>query len=74
MSDLPDGDQFGYDLVITRLHEEFGDVHGRNTVRRCIDAARDGARDVIGDTSPDLVERIARRHLQVLATVAAENG
>jgi hypothetical protein len=35
-------------------------------------AARHGAEEVTGAATPDLVERIARKHLQVLAIVAAE--
>jgi hypothetical protein len=37
-----------------------------------VSAARHGADEVCGGATPDLVERIARRHLEVLATVAAE--
>ena len=61
-----------YEEVAERLSREFGDVHSGETVGRCVDAARHGAQEVIGDSSPDLVERIARKHLQVLALVAAE--
>ena len=74
MSDTPEGDPGGYDLVVTRLHDEFGGVHGRDTVTRCVGAARQGAEDVTGGAPPELVERIARKHLQVLALVAAERG
>ncbi|RAY14760.1 hypothetical protein DPM19_13540 [Actinomadura craniellae] len=62
----------GYHEVGERLIAEFTGVHSAETVSRCVAAARHGAEDVIGSTTPDLVERIARRHLQVLAMVAAE--
>lgn len=74
MSDTPEDNPGGYDRVVIRLHDEFGGVHRRDTITRCVGAARQGARDVTGDAAPDLVERIARKHLQVLALVAAEHG
>ncbi|MBW8487004.1 hypothetical protein [Actinomadura parmotrematis] len=55
-----------------RLTAEFAGVHERDTVGRCVEAARHGALEVAGGAPPGLVERIARRHLQVLAAVAAE--
>lgn len=58
--------------VLERLAREFNGVHPMSTVSRCLDAARHGARDVTGQATPELVERIARKHLQVLAMVAAE--
>ncbi|MEY9214374.1 hypothetical protein NI17_020125 [Thermobifida halotolerans] len=58
--------------VATRLSAEFKDVHPESTVSRCIDAARHGAQDVVGHASPDLVERIARQHLKVLALALSE--
>ncbi|WP_433465388.1 hypothetical protein ACQPZP_43505 [Spirillospora sp. CA-142024] len=61
-----------YAAIGERLAEEFDGVHGADTVNRCVAAARYGAEEVTGDAPPDLVERIARRHLEVLATVAAE--
>lgn len=61
-----------YIAVVHRLAEEFDDVHPMSTVYRCVDAARHGARDVTGQATPEMVERIARKHLQVLALVAAE--
>ncbi|SNR39280.1 hypothetical protein [Actinomadura mexicana] len=67
-----DGDLPRYTEIAERLTEEFHDVHGTDTVERCVAAARYGAEEVTGSAPPDLVERIARRHLEVLATVAAE--
>lgn len=61
-----------YIEVVERLAREFDGVHPPATVSRCVDAARHGARDVTGHATPELVERIARKHLQVLALVAAE--
>lgn len=61
-----------YEQVTEHLTGEFGSVHPAEMVIRCVDAARHGAEEVIGDASPDLVERIARKHLEVLAVVAAE--
>lgn len=58
--------------VISRLSSEFSGVHHSSTVSRCVDAARHGAQDVTGLATPDLVERIARQHLQVLALAFAE--
>ncbi|ACZ00452.1 MULTISPECIES: hypothetical protein [Thermomonospora] len=67
-----DGDLPGYREVGERLAKEFTGVHDAATVTRCVTAARHGAQDVTGSAPPDLVERIARKHLQVLAIVAAE--
>lgn len=58
--------------VATRLSAEFEGVHPQSTVTRCVNAARHGALDVTGRDTPDLVERIARQHLQVLALAFAE--
>ncbi|WP_046468704.1 three-helix bundle dimerization domain-containing protein [Allosalinactinospora lopnorensis] len=58
--------------LIDRLSTEFAEVHPRATVTKCVDAARHGAQDVTGRATPDLVERIARQHLQVLAMALAE--
>ena len=58
--------------VVDRLSSEFSGVHHDTTVTRCVDAARHGAEDVTGRATPDLVERIARQHLQVLALAFAE--
>ena len=41
-------------------------------VSRCVTAARNGAEDVVGYATPELVERIARQHLKVLALALAE--
>jgi hypothetical protein len=66
-ADLP-----GYQKIIKRLVAEFAGVHSMRTVSRCVAAAQYGALDVTGTAPTDLVERIARRHLEVLALVAAE--
>lgn len=58
--------------VVDRLRTEFAGVHQQSTVSRCVDAARHGAQDVTGRATPDLVERIARQHLQVLVLAFAE--
>ncbi|GAA3761848.1 hypothetical protein HDA32_005756 [Spinactinospora alkalitolerans] len=58
--------------VIRRLSAEFDGVHPEPTISRCVDAARHGAQDVTGRATPDLVERIARQHLKVLALAFAE--
>ncbi|WP_067974917.1 hypothetical protein [Nocardiopsis trehalosi] len=63
-----------YADVLDRLNSEFAGVHAEDTVARCVDAARQGALDVTGRATPDLVERIARQHLQVLAMAFAERG
>ncbi|MFI0410339.1 hypothetical protein [Actinomadura sp. 3N508] len=72
MAHQGDGDLPRYAAIGERLVEEFEGVHGAETVDRCVSAARHGAEEVTGSAPPDLVERIARRHLEVLATVAAE--
>ncbi|AAZ54062.1 hypothetical protein JCM3263A_27720 [Thermobifida fusca] len=58
--------------VVTRLSAEFKDVHPESIVSRCVTAARNGAEDVVGYATPELVERIARQHLKVLALALAE--
>ncbi|MFD0773231.1 three-helix bundle dimerization domain-containing protein [Streptomonospora algeriensis] len=58
--------------VVDRLNSEFTGVHDAATVTRCVDAARQGALDVTGRATPELVERIARQHLQVLALAFSE--
>ncbi|MDA8372568.1 MAG: hypothetical protein M0026_22220 [Nocardiopsaceae bacterium] len=63
-----------FTAVIDRLSSEFASVHATETVSRCVEAARQGALDVTGRMTPDLVERIARQHLQVLALAFAERG
>lgn len=63
-----------YEELTERLRKEFAAVHPVSTVDRCVSAALHGAQDVIGSEEPDLVEKIARRHLRVLAIVAAERA
>lgn len=63
-----------FEPVRSRLTKEFSEVHHTSTVTRCVDAARHGAEDVTGKATPDLVERIARQHLQVLALAFAEQS
>ncbi|MBO2453621.1 hypothetical protein J4573_41485 [Actinomadura barringtoniae] len=72
MAHQGDGELPGYEEIGERLTEEFSGVHSPETVERCVSAARHGAQEVTGSAPPDLVERIARKHLQVLAMVAAE--
>ncbi len=63
---------YEYSHVVDRLSYEFARVHPPATVTRCVDAARHGAQDVTGLATPDLVERVARQHLQVLAMAFEE--
>jgi len=63
-----------YEAVAEHLAGEFLQVHPAETVIRCVEAARHSAEEVVGEASPGLVERIARKHLEVLALVAAERG
>lgn len=72
MAHQGDGDLPRYAGIGERLIEEFDGVHAADTVDRCVCAARYGAEEVTGAAPPELVERIARRHLEVLAMVAAE--
>ncbi|MEU5880900.1 hypothetical protein [Spirillospora sp. NPDC047279] len=72
MAHQGDGELPGYEEIDERLTAEFAGVHATETVSRCVAAARHGAEEVTGAAAPDLVERIARKHLQVLAVVAAE--
>lgn len=58
--------------VAARLISEFEGTHAPEMVSRCVSAARKGAEAVMGSGTPDLIERVARKHLQVLAIVAAE--
>lgn len=69
-----DSERPGYEEVAETLIEEFSDVHPPALVSRCVAAARHSAEDVTGAATPDLVRRIARKHLEILATVAAEGG
>jgi hypothetical protein len=69
MSQLPVSEH--YENLEALLRNEFAGVHPAATVTRCVQAAYHGALEVIGHASPGLVERIARKHLQVLATTAA---
>ncbi|GAA3988795.1 hypothetical protein FOF52_17190 [Thermobifida alba] len=72
MSQTYDATPRDFASVATRLRAEFKDVHQEAIVSRCIDAARHGAEDVVGHATPELVERIARQHLKVLALALAE--
>ncbi|MEO5873647.1 MAG: hypothetical protein ABIS86_10920 [Streptosporangiaceae bacterium] len=63
-----------YKELAERLSKEFAAIHPVSTVTRCVAAALHGAEDIVGSTEPDLVEKIARRHLRVLAIVAAERS
>ena len=72
MAHQGEGDGPHYTAIGDRLTEEFDGVHAADTVDRCVAAARHGAEEVTGAAPADLVERIARRHLEVLATVDAE--
>ena len=65
MSQIPAAEP--YERIAAALRDEFAAVHPAATVARCVDAARYGALEVVGHAHPVLVERIARRHLQVLA-------
>lgn len=61
-----------FETVAENLAGEFEEVHPAEMVIRCVEAARHSAEEVIGEASPELVERIARKHLEVLALAAAE--
>ncbi|MEU7691228.1 hypothetical protein OHB01_09645 [Microbispora hainanensis] len=63
-----------YEELEALLRDEFAEVHPPATVTRCVQAAHHGAIEVTGQAHPALVERIARKHLRVLATAAAERG
>ncbi|GIH93111.1 hypothetical protein ACFFMN_38760 [Planobispora siamensis] len=60
-----------YAEVSATLREEFSAIHPAATVTRCIDAAHYGALEITGYAHPGLVERIARKHLEVLALVVS---
>jgi hypothetical protein len=66
--------QSGFDEIADRLAAEFAEVHPAQTVSRCVAAAHHGAFEITGSAPVALVERIARKHLRVLAAVAAEPG
>lgn len=74
MSDHTEAEPSPYADVETALREEFAGVHSAITVTRCVEAAHYGALEVTGYAHPSLVERIARKHLHVLALVASERG
>ncbi|MEV4168027.1 MULTISPECIES: hypothetical protein [Nonomuraea] len=74
MSDHTEADPTPYADVETVLCDEFAGVHSATTVTRCVEAAHYGALEVTGYAHPSLVERIARKHLHVLALVASERG
>jgi hypothetical protein len=74
MSDTPAQHLREYIDIAERLRNEFDGVHPAATVSRCVDAARHGAEDVTGRATPDLVERVARSHLHVLALVATQGA
>lgn len=60
--------------VVERLTVEFDGVHAAGTVSRCVAAARAGTTDVAGAAPPDLVEHVAREHLEVLAGAISEKS
>jgi hypothetical protein len=72
MAHQGDSESPGYEDIADCLMREFMGVHLPETVARCVTAARYGAQEVTGAAAPVLVEKIARKHLQVLAMVAAE--
>ena len=61
-----------YEELTERLNREFAAIHPVSAVTRCVTAALQGAEDIIGSADPEIVEKIARRHLRLLAIVAAE--
>ncbi|GAA0837013.1 hypothetical protein ACFQVD_32085 [Streptosporangium amethystogenes subsp. fukuiense] len=71
---IPDTEPDPYADFSAALRDEFSEVHPAATVTRCIEAAHYGALEVVGHAHPTLVERIARKHLEVLALVASERG
>jgi len=74
VSDRTEAGSSPYGEVETALREEFAGVHSAVTVTRCVEAAHYGALEVTGYAHPSLVERIARKHLHVLALVASDRG
>ena len=63
-----------YEELTERLSKEFAAIHPVSTVTRCVTAAQHGAEDIIGSNDLPLVEKIARRHLRVLAIATAERS
>ncbi|TDD17710.1 hypothetical protein [Nonomuraea diastatica] len=74
MNDHTKADPTPYAEVEALLRDEFASIHSSTTVTRCVEAAHYGALEVTGYAHPSLVERIARKHLHVLALVASERG
>jgi hypothetical protein len=74
MSGSPTPEPSPYAEVEALLAEEFAGVHPAATITRCVEAAHFGALEIMGCVHPSLIERIARKHLQVLALVASERG
>lgn len=74
VSEHTEADPGPYADVEAALRDEFAGVHSATTVTRCVEAAHFGALEVTGYAHPSLVERIARKHLHVLALVASERG
>lgn len=72
LSQHPGGEH--YEQLEALLRDEFAGVHPPATVARCVQAAHHGAVEVIGHAPAGLVERIARKHLRVLATAAEGRG
>ena len=70
----PGSDSSPYAEVEATLRSEFTGIHCAATVTRCVEAAHYGALEVTGYAHLGLVERIARKHLHVLALVASERG
>lgn len=66
MSDANESDADAYAAIVVRLRGEFAETHPESTVAQCVTAAKQGATQVTGAATPDLVERIARQHLRVL--------
>lgn len=60
-----------YACIAERLSSEFSEVHVAATVVRSVAAARTGVEQVTGEAHPDLVERVAREHLRVLALASS---
>ncbi|MEU0564128.1 hypothetical protein ABZ297_01865 [Nonomuraea sp. NPDC005983] len=74
MNERTEAEPSPYVDVELALRDEFAGIHSPATVTRCVEAAHYGALEVTGYAHPSLVERIARKHLHVLALVASERG